>query len=111
MPGIGEHGEACERALAYVVKNAKPSGLLNIAAAQRDTYNHGLATFVLGQAYGMTADARIGKARACGDGGRRKFVGVVRMHGKPHGLRLLQGRDKLAAKATVAYALPEETVK
>jgi hypothetical protein len=62
MPGIGEHGEACEKALAYVVNNAKPSGLLNVAAAQRDMYNHGLATFVLGQAYGMTADARIGKA-------------------------------------------------
>jgi hypothetical protein len=62
MPGIGEHGEACERALSYVVKNAKPSGLLNIADGRRDTYNHGLATFVLGQAYGMTADARIGKA-------------------------------------------------
>jgi hypothetical protein len=62
MPGIGEHGAACERALNYVVTHAKPSGLLNIAAAQRDMYNHGLATFVLGQAYGMTADARIGKA-------------------------------------------------
>ena len=62
MPGIGEHGKACEKALAYVVKNAKPSGLLNIADGRRDTYNHGLATFVLGQAYGMTADARIGKA-------------------------------------------------
>jgi hypothetical protein len=62
MPGIGEHGEACEKALAYVVKNAKPSGLLNIAGPQRDMYNHGLATFVLGQAYGMTGDARIGKA-------------------------------------------------
>ena len=62
MPGIGEHGESCERALSYVVKNAKPSGLLNIADGRRDTYNHGLATFVLGQAYGMTSDARVGKA-------------------------------------------------
>ena len=34
--------------------NAKPSGLLNISHAQRDMYNHGLATFVLGQAHGMT---------------------------------------------------------
>ena len=33
---------------------AKPSGLLNISDAQRDMYNHGLATFVLGQAHGMT---------------------------------------------------------
>ncbi|MEI6634924.1 MAG: squalene--hopene cyclase [Planctomycetota bacterium] len=62
MPGIGEYGEPCRQALDYVVTNAKPSGLLNIAAAQRDMYNHGLATFVLGQAYGMTGDARVGKA-------------------------------------------------
>jgi hypothetical protein len=61
LPGIGQHGEACERALTYVVTRAKPSGLLNIAAQQRDMYNHGLATFVLGQAYGMTGDARVGK--------------------------------------------------
>jgi hypothetical protein len=62
LPGIGEYGQAAERALSFVVKNAKPSGLLNIAGPQRDTYNHGLSTFVLGQAYGMTGDARIGKA-------------------------------------------------
>ena len=61
LPGIGDHGEACERALTYVVTKAKPSGLLNIADARRDMYNHGLATFVLGQAYGMTSDARVGK--------------------------------------------------
>jgi hypothetical protein len=62
MPGIGEYGEACEKALSGVVKHAKPSGLLNIAGSQRDMYNHGLSTFVLGQAYGMTGDERIGKA-------------------------------------------------
>jgi hypothetical protein len=62
MPDIGEYGEPCRKALDYVVANAKPSGLLNIAGAQRDMYNHGLATFVLGQAYGMTGDARVGKA-------------------------------------------------
>lgn len=58
-PGVGRYGQACERALNYVLKNAKPSGLLNIADAQRDMYNHGLATFVLGQAHGMTGDQRI----------------------------------------------------
>jgi hypothetical protein len=52
---------------------------LNIADAQRDMYNHGLATFVLGQAHGMTGDARINQVldRAlklisntqCADGG------------------------------------------
>jgi hypothetical protein len=53
LPGRGPHGDNVKRALEYVVRNAKPSGLLNIADQQRDMYNHGLATFVLGQAYGM----------------------------------------------------------
>jgi hypothetical protein len=61
MPGRGKYGGNVDRALKYVVKNAKPSGLLNIADAQRDLYNHGLAAFVLGQAYGMTDDSQIGK--------------------------------------------------
>ena len=61
MPGKGKYGENVDRALQYIVKNAKPSGLLNIADAQRDLYNHGLTAFVLGQAYGMTDDAQIGK--------------------------------------------------
>ena len=43
-----------QRALEYVLDHAKPSGLLNISSDQRDLYNHGLATFVLGQAHGMT---------------------------------------------------------
>src|SRR5579871_3885012 len=35
MPGRGKYGDNVDRALQYVVKNAKPSGLLNIADAQR----------------------------------------------------------------------------
>lgn len=53
-PGRGEHGEVIDRALNYVVRNAKPSGLLNASHSQRDMYNHGLATFALGQIHGMT---------------------------------------------------------
>ena len=60
MPGRGQYGENVQRALDYVLRNVKPSGLLNIADAQRDMYNHGLSTFVLGQAYGMSNDPRIG---------------------------------------------------
>jgi hypothetical protein len=77
--GMGPNGKACDRALQYVIRNAKPSGLLNIAQAQADMYNHGLSTFVLGQAHGMTNDPRLRPAldRAlklivatqCGDGG------------------------------------------
>ncbi len=53
-PGRGKYGQPLKKALDYVTNNAKPSGLLNISDAQRDMYNHGLATFVLGQAHGMT---------------------------------------------------------
>lgn len=81
-PGRGEYGEEVRRALNYVLDNAQqPSGLLNTGNPQRDMYNHGLATFVLGQAHGMTTseDRRLHQAldRAlrlitetqCGDGG------------------------------------------
>ena len=62
MPGRGEYGETVSRSLNYVLSHAKPSGLLNMADAQRDMYNHGLSTFVLGQAHGMAADPRLGTA-------------------------------------------------
>ena len=58
-PGRGRYGDTTERALNYILRNAKPSGLLNISAPNHDMYNHGLTTFVLGQVYGMTGDPRI----------------------------------------------------
>lgn len=63
-PGRGRYGEVVDRALDYVVNQAKPSGLLNISNSQRDMYNHGLATFVLGQTHGMTTsrDSRLSSA-------------------------------------------------
>lgn len=77
--GIGPDGKALDRALSFILKNAKPSGLLNISEGQHEMYNHGLSTFVLGQAYGMTNDKRIGPvldralkliaATQCNDGG------------------------------------------
>ena len=79
MPGRGEYGDTVEKALKYVVSKAQPSGLLNIADAQRDMYNHGLSAFVLGQAHGMSSDPRVGEtlsrglrlitATQCKDGG------------------------------------------
>src|SRR5262245_36407570 len=59
-PGHGKYGKPLERALNYVLSKARPSGLLNISNQKRDMYNHGLSAFVLGQAHGMSADARIG---------------------------------------------------
>ncbi len=62
-PGRGAKGRTVGRALSYVMDQAKPSGLLNVSHQQRDMYNHGLATFVLGQAHGMTStrDRRLNK--------------------------------------------------
>ena len=51
-PGRGKYGPVLQKAIDYLVDNARPSGLLNISNSQRDMYNHGLATFVLGQAHG-----------------------------------------------------------
>ncbi|MCA9271216.1 MAG: squalene--hopene cyclase [Planctomycetales bacterium] len=59
FPGRGKYGTAAERSINYVIENSKSSGLLNIAGDRRDMYNHGLATFVLGQAHGMTGDRRM----------------------------------------------------
>jgi len=53
-PGRGKYGRTVQKALDYITENAQDSGLLNIGASQRDMYNHGLATFVLGQAHGMS---------------------------------------------------------
>ncbi len=60
LPDRGKYGANVRRALDYVVSHAKPSGLLNIS--NHDMYNHGLAVFVLTQAYGMTNDRRVGEA-------------------------------------------------
>lgn len=58
-PGRGEHGRPLERAIDRILSQAKPSGLLNVSNPQRDMYNHGLTTFVLGQVHGMSHDPRI----------------------------------------------------
>lgn len=77
--GIGPNGKAADRALQHVMGKARTSGLLNIAQAQTDMYNHGLSTFVLGQAHGMMKDQRLSPvldralklivATQCADGG------------------------------------------
>ncbi|MFM2093081.1 MAG: hypothetical protein RIS70_205 [Planctomycetota bacterium] len=54
-PGRGKYGATVKRALDYMTSKARADGVLNQADAQRDMYNHGLATFVLGQAYGMAS--------------------------------------------------------
>ncbi|MBP90611.1 MAG: squalene--hopene cyclase [Planctomycetaceae bacterium] len=119
-PGRGQHGEAVQRALDYVIDNAKPSGLLNIATSQRDMYNHGLSTFVLGQAQGMTStpDNRLhitlGRAlrvivnTQCDDGG---WDYRARRLGRGHDLSLVVMQAKALRSATDSgFDVPEEVV-
>ncbi|MDP7134362.1 MAG: terpene cyclase/mutase family protein, partial [Planctomycetota bacterium] len=58
-PGRGEYGAELSRALDFIMKNAKPNGLLHIGPAHYDMYNHGLATLALAEAYGMSHSPRI----------------------------------------------------
>ena len=100
-PGKGKYGPTVEKALNFVLKNAKPSGLLNIVDRKRDMYNHGLATFVLGQAHGMTSDPRIGQVldkalkliaeTQCGDGGWQ-YEAVKLSHGHDLSLSVMQAK-------------------
>jgi hypothetical protein len=99
--GIGPNGKAADKALQYVIRNARPSGLLNIAQAQTDMYNHGLSTFVLGQAHGMINDTRISPvldralkllvATQCGDGGWQ-YQAKTLPHGNDLSLVVMQAK-------------------
>lgn len=115
-PGRGKYGEAVERALDYVLKNAKPSGLLNISNGQRDMYNHGLAAFVLGQAHGMTNDPRISPVldRAlkliaytqCEDGGW-DYQSRRQQHGHDLSLAVMQAKALRSAVDSGLEVSPE----
>ncbi|HEX3997626.1 MAG TPA: squalene--hopene cyclase [Pirellulales bacterium] len=115
-PGRGKYGRNVELALNYVLSHAKPSGLLNIADAQRDMYNHGLSTFVLGQAYGMTNDQRISSVleRAlkliantqCKDGGWDYRAGT-QDHGHDLSLAVMQAKALRSAVDSGLEVSPE----
>ncbi len=118
-PGRGKYGQNVERALNYVLSHAKPSGLLNISDAQRDMYNHGLSTFVLGQAYGMTSDARVSSVleRAlkliantqCQDGGWDYRAGAQE-HGHDLSLAVMQAKA-LRSAVDSGLEVPPEVIK
>jgi hypothetical protein len=115
----GPYGAAAERALAAIVAAAKPSGLLNVAGPQRDLYNHGLATFVLTQAYGMSPDPRIGRAlrpavaliaaTQCDDGGW-DYRAARQAHGHDLSLAVMQAKA-LRGAADCGLEVPPETIR
>jgi hypothetical protein len=118
-PGQGEYGRACQRALEYVLRKARrESGLLNIADPQRDLYNHGLATFVLGQAHGMHADERIADvldralkliaATQCRDGGW-DYRARQQQHGHDLSLAVMQAKA-LRSAVDSGLEVPQEVI-
>ncbi len=118
-PGRGKYGANVERAIDYMLANAKPNGLLNISDQRRDMYNHGLATFVLGQAYGMTGDKRISSKldlalkvianTQCEDGG---WDYIARRQSRGHDLSLAVMQAKALRSATDSgLEVPPEVIK
>jgi len=119
LPGRGRYGQVAERALDYVIRNVGPSGVLNKADPRRAMYNHGLSTFVLGQAYGMTGDRRVGPLldRAlkliaqtqCDDGG---WDYHARRQSRGHDLSLAVMQAKaLRSAVDSGLEVPPETVE
>lgn len=114
--GIGPNGKAADKALQYVLSKARPSGLLNIAQPQVDMYNHGLSTFVLGQAHGMINDPKISPvldralklivATQCGDGGWG-YQAKSAPHGNDLSLAVMQAKALRSAGDSGLEVSPE----
>jgi len=119
-PKAGPYKDNVRRALDYVLANAKPSGMLNIAGEKRDMYNHGLTTFVLTQAYGMSKDKRLAIAlrkavkiivdAQCDDGGW-DYQSVRRAKGHDLSLAVIQTRAlHYAMKTNIGIQVPKYTL-
>jgi hypothetical protein len=114
----GLYSENVRKAVDYVLAHAKPSGLLNIAGSRRDMYNHGLATFVLTQAYGMTSDRRVGRAlqkaikviadTQCHDGGW-DYIAKRQERGHDLSLAVMQAKA-LRGSMDIGIHIPRATI-
>jgi len=64
LPGEGPYGETVARALNWVIKQAKPSGLIEYDKQKRRApamYGHALATLMLSEVWGQTRRQDVGK--------------------------------------------------
>lgn len=119
LPDRGRYGTNVRRALDFILINAKPSGLLNVAGGRRDMYNHGLAVFVLTQAYGMSSDRRIGKVLdngiklildvQCDDGGWG-YEAIQKTRGHDLSLAVMQAKA-IRAAMDMGLEIPPERVE
>ena len=119
LPDRGRYGTNVRRALDFILINAKPSGLLNVSGGRRDMYNHGLAVFVLSQAYGMNNDRRVGKVLDkgirlildvhCDDGGWG-YEAIQKTRGHDLSLAVMQAKA-IRAAMDMGLEIPPERVE
>lgn len=119
LPDRGKYGSHVRRALDFVLQNAKPSGLLNSAEGRRDMYNHGMAVFVLSQAYGMTTDKRLGKGLdlgiklildvQCDDGGWA-YEAIRKGRGNDLSIAVMQAKA-LRSAMDIGLDIPDESIE
>jgi hypothetical protein len=118
MPDRGRYGDNVRRALDYIISNAKPSGLINISTENRDMYNHGLAMFVLTQAYGMINDQRIARVVDKGirlicdvqsEAGGWDYVAVRKSRGHDLSLAVMQAKA-LRSAMDIGLDIPADNV-
>jgi hypothetical protein len=118
-PDRGEYGDNVRLALEYITKNAKPSGLLNISNEGRDMYNHGLAVFVLTQAYGLTNDRELSEALdrgiklICdvqGENGSWDYKAVRQRNGHDLSLCVMQAKA-LRGATDIGLEIPPRTIE
>ncbi len=115
-PGRGKYGQPLDRAINKILSSPRPSGLLNVSDPQRDMYNHGLTTFVLGQAHGMTHDTRINQvldralkliAFTQAEDGGWDYRAVRRDNGHDLSLAVMQAKALRSAMDTGIEVAPE----
>jgi hypothetical protein len=120
FPGRGKYGKECDKAVAYMLDRSKDSGLLNISDPRNDMYNHGLATFVLGQAHGMVYKQRRDIRRVldsalklisqtqCDDGGW-DYIAKRQQHGHDLSLAVMQAKA-LRSALDSGLEVPKEVI-
>lgn len=118
-PDRGRYGVNVSRALDHLINSSRPSGLLNVASEGRDMYNHGLAVFVLTQAYGVTSNSRLGRILdkglklivdvQCEDGGW-DYIATRKSRGHDLSLTVMQAKA-LRGAMDIGLDIPPETVQ
>ena len=118
VPGQGEYADTLDRGLDFVMAHAMPSGLIHNrqGASHGPMYEHGLATLLLAEVYGMTE--REGLARAI----QAAVRVIVHAQNEEGGWRYqprVQDADvsvtvmqivALRAAKNVGFMVPEETI-